>query len=627
MKNILKVIALFTVVLLMVTTTVMAEPGDVEISFCVGDETLTINGTPVTVEKPYVVGEGVTLVPLRVITEAFGATVDWDGSTKTVTLTYPDVKVILQIDNPIAEVNGKAEKLLSAPELTDTGFTFVPLRFLSETFGAEVSYDNDTKKITVTKGASSTASTVEGAVSNKNIGDSYYGWSMENPKDMVMAYRSFDGRAIIFKADEDNSFAITINHIDDEYNFDQQFNNSKTSITGNGYTLVKAEKNYNNPKAKVMNIQAKNKTEVVSKVEIQTDKYVYSVYGRFDAENENKDDYLRIISTFNCTFNVEDVHDLSEVKNGFRRYENEKLKLSFDVPEDYYLASSEDSENEFCFRKSAKGDYFSEINLAVYSKDGSNGAEYMANKDFEHNSNTYNEEVITYGEGVVTKEYDSFTAYEYDIHRKYENMGKSYGRDVFFEYGDYVYNVSVFLKLPMDDYEEYVTKIINSFKVDEIDFNEVGTLIKDYNDATGTIKSKIGKVYITIPDNFVEKSEGDVKGYESPYSGYVIMAQELSSPDTLANLRVQIKELEKSYKDSGKVTFIKNTGEKKTANNTFIYFATKETDGEDFVVYTEVYATVKNKRTYLFIVEYSELGYSSSNRQRVLNILGTLDTK
>ena len=130
---------------------VMADEGKVEISFCVGDDTLIINGKPVTVEKPYVVGEGVTLVPVRVITEAFDAKVDWIGETQTIKLTYPDVNIVIQIGSTTAEINGRVEKLLSAPELTKSGYTMVPLRFISENFGADVSYDDKTQRITVTK--------------------------------------------------------------------------------------------------------------------------------------------------------------------------------------------------------------------------------------------------------------------------------------------------------------------------------------------------------------------------------------------------------------------------------------------------------------------------------------------
>lgn len=54
----------------------------VEISFKIGDDTLTINGQSVKTEKPYVYGVGVTLVPVRVITESFGAMVDWKRKVK-----------------------------------------------------------------------------------------------------------------------------------------------------------------------------------------------------------------------------------------------------------------------------------------------------------------------------------------------------------------------------------------------------------------------------------------------------------------------------------------------------------------------------------------------------------------
>ena len=135
-------------------------PEKVEISFSVGDETLTINGADLTVEKPYIAGDGVTLVPVRVITEAFGAKVGWDGNTRTVTVTYPDVQIVLQIGNKSVKVNRMDETLLAAPELTLNGFTMVPLRFISEKFGAVVDYDEATRLITVTKDRSNQNETV-----------------------------------------------------------------------------------------------------------------------------------------------------------------------------------------------------------------------------------------------------------------------------------------------------------------------------------------------------------------------------------------------------------------------------------------------------------------------------------
>lgn len=152
----------------------MADDGDVEVSFKVGDSILLINGNPTEVETPYIASEGTTLVPLRVITEAFGAQVGWDGATKTITLTYPDVNIVLQIDNIVAQVNDHSETLLEAPALSANGVTMVPLRFISETFGADVGYDSETSAVLVTKKAID-SSTVVGVTDMKRIGDDYYG--------------------------------------------------------------------------------------------------------------------------------------------------------------------------------------------------------------------------------------------------------------------------------------------------------------------------------------------------------------------------------------------------------------------------------------------------------------------
>lgn len=48
-----------------------------------------------------------TMVPLRAIFEALGATVAWDQSTKTVISTKGETVIVLTIDNPIMKVNGE----------------------------------------------------------------------------------------------------------------------------------------------------------------------------------------------------------------------------------------------------------------------------------------------------------------------------------------------------------------------------------------------------------------------------------------------------------------------------------------------------------------------------------------
>ena len=140
--------------------------GDVEIRFRVGDSVLSINGKNVEVETPYVAGEGTTLVPIRVISEAFGAQVGWDGATQTVTVEHNGTSIVLQIGNKTAVVNGVNTPLAEAPQLKGSGYTMIPLRFISETLGADVGYDGATQEITVSM---TTGDSVAVSVGNSTV--------------------------------------------------------------------------------------------------------------------------------------------------------------------------------------------------------------------------------------------------------------------------------------------------------------------------------------------------------------------------------------------------------------------------------------------------------------------------
>ncbi len=92
-----------------------------------------------------------TLVPLRAIAEALGATVGFEDATKTVTLTRGATTVQLQIGNPKASVNG-APVTLDVPGIILNGRTLVPVRFISEAFGAQVNWDDFSRTVRITGG-------------------------------------------------------------------------------------------------------------------------------------------------------------------------------------------------------------------------------------------------------------------------------------------------------------------------------------------------------------------------------------------------------------------------------------------------------------------------------------------
>ncbi|GEM_PF-494858 len=97
---------------------------------------------------PFILPPGRTMVPIRFISEAFGATVGWDGATRTVTIVWGSTTIKLTIGVYTAKINDKTVKL-DAPPIIREGRTFVPIRFISEAFGAQVLWDGTERKVTI----------------------------------------------------------------------------------------------------------------------------------------------------------------------------------------------------------------------------------------------------------------------------------------------------------------------------------------------------------------------------------------------------------------------------------------------------------------------------------------------
>lgn len=90
-----------------------------------------------------------TLVPMRVIFEALGAQVAWDGDTQTVTATKGGKTMRLELDKNEMYLDNATVWLDTPPRLIED-CTLVPLRAVSESFGADVLWDGDAQRITIT---------------------------------------------------------------------------------------------------------------------------------------------------------------------------------------------------------------------------------------------------------------------------------------------------------------------------------------------------------------------------------------------------------------------------------------------------------------------------------------------
>ena len=110
--------------------------------------TVQIDGNYVDFDQSPVIIDGRTLVPLRAIFEVLGATVEWNGDTKTVTSKKGSTSISLSIDSNTMYKNGKAVTL-DVPSQLINDSTLVPVRAIAEAFNCNVNWNNDTKTVTI----------------------------------------------------------------------------------------------------------------------------------------------------------------------------------------------------------------------------------------------------------------------------------------------------------------------------------------------------------------------------------------------------------------------------------------------------------------------------------------------
>lgn len=110
---------------------------------------VTIDGVPFQSESEPVIENDSTLVPMRDVFEALGAEVQWVESKRAVNAYKGANTMTVTIDSATMTANGE-EIELAAPAKIINDKTYVPLRAVSENFNAEVEWDGETRSVTIT---------------------------------------------------------------------------------------------------------------------------------------------------------------------------------------------------------------------------------------------------------------------------------------------------------------------------------------------------------------------------------------------------------------------------------------------------------------------------------------------
>ena len=132
---------LMTVVMLTAAPVMAATPPAIVLD---GQRLLLPSGEP----GPVISAEGRVLVPARWIAEALGVKVTWNETTRQAVFEDAYQRTVLTIGSTTALI-GEQTVRLDSPAAVIQGRTFVPLRFVTEAFGARVAWNAQARQVNI----------------------------------------------------------------------------------------------------------------------------------------------------------------------------------------------------------------------------------------------------------------------------------------------------------------------------------------------------------------------------------------------------------------------------------------------------------------------------------------------
>lgn len=115
-----------------------------------------INGQPLILDVSPKIENGRTLVPLGPIFSALGANVQWNPDEQSITATRGNQVLKLVVGSSTAYNNGNPLTIDVAPMIVD-GRTLVPLGFVAQTMGAQVTWDSANYQVLIVSSGQSNA--------------------------------------------------------------------------------------------------------------------------------------------------------------------------------------------------------------------------------------------------------------------------------------------------------------------------------------------------------------------------------------------------------------------------------------------------------------------------------------
>ena len=138
MKRLIGIVLLCTIAVLAISL----------VAFADSDIKIYVNGSEVLSETPARIESGTTLVPMRKVLASLGADVSWNEETRTAVALKDSVKLEIQPDTGTISKNGELLSPLVAPYISQ-GRIIIPVRIIAEAFGFNVEWDGTSSTVSI----------------------------------------------------------------------------------------------------------------------------------------------------------------------------------------------------------------------------------------------------------------------------------------------------------------------------------------------------------------------------------------------------------------------------------------------------------------------------------------------
>ena len=481
MKNYKRAVSLLVVILIFTvsilgTYSLPAFNDNTEIKLKPGSSMVYINGQGYPSAKPFNRG-GDTYVPLRLVLEAIGTEVNWQGNG-IINLVFRDVSIDLKVNEIDATVNQLPVQLKNPP-LTSGTATMVPLDFVREYFGVSVTQSEKNGFITILlddDGALKDLSFLIGGISKPRAGNSYFGWSVIVPKGSRVTSTSFNSRYVLIE-NEHREVALEIAAASDNgKSIDQLFTEVEqdpSAFINGGYPEIAYSDSSRYPYIELL--YNNEYDEAVVKRFYINNGYLLSFsltsYSEKDpAKVKANKNFSDILNSFALDYNgsSEDTQDLSKIKFGLARYENyieteSGSKLSsweMDVLPEWDVMYPYTYNPFLTELGSGRKEY---ISVEISRSNGSDNAETYAGKILDFYNTNFNPRLYSMME-KKTVDISGYKAYKL-IYGITAGTSRYVIDESFIVTDNFVYDITI--KSPADKYESQVenyNKILDSFK-------------------------------------------------------------------------------------------------------------------------------------------------------------------